>query len=179
MYKKSYQSPLGEILITSNGKYLTGLFFKDSKDFEGYKKYEEKDLAIFEDTSKWLDIYFSGKEPSFIPQYKIHGLTSFREEVIQLMLKIPYGKTVTYGELAKEIALKRGLSKMSAQAIGGAVGWNPICLIIPCHRVVGKNGDLVGYGGGIENKRRLLELESHSLSPFFISKGVKNNEEKM
>lgn len=178
MYQKIYHSPLGEIFITSDGKYLTGLFFNNSKNIKKNQKIKENDLSIFKDTTRWLDIYFSGKEPNFIPQYKIHDLTPFREEVIQLMLKIPFGKTVTYKDIAEEIVSKRKISKMSAQAVGCAVGWNPICLIIPCHRVVGAKGNLTGYSGGIENKIKLLKLEGNRLSQFFIPKGYKDNEKR-
>lgn len=99
-----------------------------------------------------LYIYFSGKEPDFTPKYKIEGLTEFRKEVIDIMNSIPFGKTLTYNDISKTIAQNRGIKKMSSQAVGGAVGWNPICIIIPCHRVVGANGNLTGYGGGIENR---------------------------
>ena len=118
----------------------------------------------------WLDIYFSGKNPDFTPKYKIENLTPFRSQVIDIMNKIPYGKTVTYNDIAKEIAQNRGIEKMSAQAVGGAVGWNPICIIVPCHRVVGTNGSLTGYGGGIQNKVKLLEIENNDMSKFTIPK---------
>ncbi len=116
-------------------------------------------LPIFKEVAKWLDVYFSGQVPNFVPKYKIVGATAFQAEVIAEVEKIPYGKVVTYGDIAKVIASKRGLRRMSAQAVGGAVGWNPVCLIVPCHRVVGVGGKLVGYGGGIENKIKLLQLE--------------------
>ena len=114
-------------------------------------------------TCRWLDEYFTGREPDFAPPYRIDGLTPFRSDVIDAMLKIPFGKTVTYGEIAAGIARRRGLKRMSAQAVGGAVGWNPICIIIPCHRVMGANGALVGYGGGIGNKISLLAHEGVGL----------------
>lgn len=158
-YKKDYLSPLGKISMISDGEYLTNLFFEDSKDIQKDFRYQEKELAIFDDTIKWLDLYFSGKEPSFTPKYKIEGLTPFRKQVMDILNQIPYGTTITYKEIAKQLAKKRNLSKMSAQAVGGAVGWNPICLIIPCHRVIGINGNLIGYRGGVKNKMKLLELE--------------------
>lgn len=127
-------------------------------------------MPIFDKTSKWLDIYFSGENPDFIPEYKIENLTPFRKQVIDIMNKIPYGKTTTYNDIAKEIAKSRGIKKMSAQAVGGAVGWNPICIIIPCHRVVGTNGLLVGYGGGINNKIKLLEIEKNDMSKYTVPK---------
>lgn len=168
-YKKTYISPLGIIYMRSDGEYLTGLWFEKSRDdLKHQGDFEEKDLSIFNETSKWLDIYFSGKEPGFTPKYKIENLTPFRKMVIDIMNKIPYGKVVTYNDIAKEIAKIKDLNKMSAQAVGGAVGWNPICIIIPCHRVVGSNGSLTGYGGGIKNKIKLLELEKNDMTKFII-----------
>lgn len=159
-YRKMYNSPLGIIHLASDGEFLTGLWFDGSRDSsKQIEEYELKDLEIFEDTIKWLDIYFIGENPNFIPKYKIDNMTPFRKRVIEIMLEIPYGKTITYNDIAKQIAKERGISKMSAQAVGGAVGWNPICLIIPCHRVMGAKGKLTGYGGGIENKVKLLEIE--------------------
>lgn len=127
-------------------------------------------MPIFDKTIRWLDIYFSGQEPDFTPEYKIENLTPFRKQVIDIMNKIPYGKTITYNDIAKEIAKSKGIEKMSAQAVGGAVGWNPICIIIPCHRVVGTNGSLVGYGGGINNKIKLLETEKNDMNKFTVPK---------
>lgn len=124
----------------------------------------EKNLPIFEETCKWLDIYFSGKNPNFTPKYKIKGTTEFRQEVIDIMNTIPYGKTITYNDIAKRIAKEKNIEKMSAQAVGGAVGWNPICIIIPCHRVVGTSGSLTGYGGGMNNKISLLKLEGMNIN---------------
>ncbi len=168
---KTYSSPLGKIFLTSDGQVLTGLWFDGSKDMKKHEgNFEEKNLSIFDETIKWLDIYFSGKNPNFVPKFKIQNLTPFRNLVIQIMLKIPYGKVITYNDIAKQIANERGIKKMSAQAVGGAVGWNPICLIVPCHRVVGANGNLTGYGGGIENKIELLKLEKVDIDNFFIPK---------
>ena len=129
-----------------------------------------KDLDIFDETADWLNSYFKGNNPDFTPKYKLENLTPFREEVFDIMNKIPYGEVITYNDIAREIADKRGIKKMSAQAVGGAVGWNPICIIIPCHRVVGSNGSLTGYGGGIKNKIGLLKLEGIDLSKFSIPK---------
>lgn len=171
IYKKIYQSPLGEIIINSDGENLTAVCFKDSMD---YGKYiidgEEKELPIFDETIKWLNIYFQGKNPNFIPKYKRDDITPFRKLVIDEMLKIPYGQTVTYNDISKAIAKKKGLKRMSAQAVGGAVGWNPVCVIIPCHRVVGTQGSLTGYGGGIKNKVELLKLEGNDMSKFTVPK---------
>ena len=156
--------------MASEGTALIGLWFEGQKYFADSIKEEctEKDLDIFDDTSRWLDIYFSGKNPDFIPEYKIENVTPFRQQVIDIMNKIPYGKTITYNDIAKEIAKNQGIEKMSAQAVGGAVGWNPICIIIPCHRVVGTNGSLTGYGGGIKNKIGLLEIEKVDMSKFSV-----------
>lgn len=163
IYKYKYHTPecFSDIIMNSDGKYLTGLWFEESKDILKHKvNCEEKELPIFKETSNWLDIYFSGKIPNFIPKYKIDNVTPFREEVINIMNTIPFGETITYSDIAKKIANKRKIERMSAQAVGGAVSSNPICIIIPCHRVVGINGKLTGYSGGIENKKALLIHEN-------------------
>ena len=171
----TYNSPIATIYMRSDGEYLTGLWFAGSKDSQKHSKdYTEKNLPIFEETKKWLDIYFSGKNPHFTPKYKINNLTPFRKLVIDIMNKIPYGEVTTYKKIAQEIATIKKIKKMSSQAVGGAVGSNPICIIIPCHRVVGTNGDLTGYGGGISNKIKLLELEQNDMRKFKYSKGVEN-----
>ena len=157
-----YKTPDGfsDLLLNSDGEYLTGLWFEGSADGSKHTSFgEEKELPVFRETCQWLDFYFAGKNPDFTPRYKINGLTPFRQEVIEIMKTIPYGETITYGEIAAIIDKKRGLTRMSAQAVGGAVGWNPICIIIPCHRVMGANGSLTGYGGGIANKIALLAYE--------------------
>ena len=170
-YKKEYNSPLGIIYIQSDGEFLTGLWFEKSKDSSKHmEESEEKELPIFDLTKKWLDIYFGGDIPNFTPKYKIENLTLFRKQVIDIMNKIPYGETITYNDIAKEIAKNNGIKRMSAQAVGGAVGWNPICIIIPCHRVVGTNGSLTGYGGGMKNKIKLLEIEKNDMSKFTVPK---------
>ena len=173
MYKFKYQTPknFSNILMNSDGEYLTGLWFENSKDNNKHKEdYIEKELPIFKETEKWLDEYFSGRCPQFIPKYKIKNLTPFRKEVIEILNSIPYGETITYKEISNIIANKHNINKMSSQAVGGAVGWNPICIIIPCHRVVGKDGNLTGYGGGINNKIELLKLEKNDMSKFFVPK---------
>lgn len=161
MYKWYYQTPDGfsDILMTSDGEYLTGLWFEKHIE-EG----QEIELPVFKETEKWLDCYFRGEIPDFVPKYKINNATLFRKEVIEIMKSIPYGQTITYGDIAKQIAKKNGIKRMSAQAVGGAVGWNPISIIIPCHRVMGANGKIIGYGGGISNKIALLELEKHGIT---------------
>ena len=172
-YKYIYKTPekLSNMIMNSDGEYLTGLCFEGSRDSSKHViNCEEKDLEIFKESSKWLDIYFSGENPNFTPKYKIANLTPFRQEIIDIMNSIEYGQTLTYNDIAKAIAEKRGIKRMSSQAVGGAVGWNPICIIIPCHRVVGTNGSLTGYGGGIKNKVELLKLEKNDMSNFFIPK---------
>ena len=164
IYKDTYKTPsnFSDMIMTSDGEYLTGLWFKCSKDELKHKEEgTNKSLSIFYDTKKWLDIYFSGNEPSFTPEYKIDNTTDFRKDTISKMNQIPYGKVVSYSDIAREVAKEKGIKKMSAQAVGGAVGANPICIIIPCHRVIGTDGSLTGYGGGIKNKIELLKLEGY------------------
>lgn len=173
VYKWIYKTPdnFDDMLMNSDGQYLTGLWFIGSKDASKHIiECEEKELLIFKETSKWLDIYFSGKNPNFIPQYKIKNLTPFRKEVADIMNSIPFGSTLTYNDIAKMIAERKGLKRMSPQAVGGAVGSNPICIIIPCHRIVGSNGSLTGYGGGIKNKVALLIHEQNDISTYFVPK---------
>lgn len=128
--------------------------------------FEEKNLAVFDQTRRWLDLYFSGREPGFTPALNPAG-SAFRRAVWEILLKIPYGKTTTYGQIAREIAAARGLAKMSAQAVGGAVGHNEISIIIPCHRVIGAHGSLTGYAGGIDRKIKLLQLEGVDMRGLF------------
>ena len=166
-YIHYYQSPLGEIILTSDGKSLTGLSYDFPEMLLPF--FIEKPLPIFSETDRWLDIYFSGKNPDFTP--KLHlKVTGFRKMVWDILLTIPFGQTITYGEIASRIAKQRGIPRMSAQAVGGAVGHNPIALIIPCHRVVGANGSLTGYAGGIDKKEQLLRLEQVDMSRLFIPK---------
>lgn len=159
-YIHHYPSPLGGITLASDGEALTGLWFDGQKYYGDNltKNCVEKRLPIFEQAEKWLDIYFSGREPDFTPALKMQT-TDFRKAVWEIMLTIPYGETMTYGEIAEKLALRKGIARMSAQAVGGAVGHNSISLIIPCHRVVGANGSLTGYAGGIDKKEKLLEIE--------------------
>lgn len=169
IYLNEYDSPLGAVTTADNGEALCGLWFNGQRHFGNvlpndciYKKTE-----VFSEAEKWLDIYFSGKEPDFTPALS-YGNTHFRKKVCDIMLNIPYGETVTYNDIAKEIAGESG--RMSAQAVGGAVGHNPISIIIPCHRVVGAKGNLTGYGGGLERKVRLLELEGVNTDMLFMPK---------
>lgn len=168
-YTARYKSPLGDILLASDDAGLTGLWFEGQRYFALHlaSDHIEKETDILMQAKKWLDIYFSGQDPDFIPPLHVEG-TSFHREVCEIMLSIPYGKTVTYGEIAQTIASRRGIRKMSARAVGGAVGHNEISIIIPCHRVVGANGNLTGYGGGISRKVRLLELEGVNMTGFYI-----------
>ena len=159
-----YTSPIGSITMASNGTALTGLWLDGQKYFAQTLSgaYEEKLLPVFEDTIKWLDIYFGGAVPDFTPELYVHS-TPFRKAVYDILLTIPYGQTMTYGEIAEILAQQTGKKKMSAQAVGGAVGHNPISIIIPCHRVVGADGKLTGYAGGLDRKSFLLDLEGNTI----------------
>lgn len=161
MYRSSYHSPLGKIYLTADEIGLTGLCFEQQKyvSYDQWKTQEEREIPVFQETKRWLDVYFSGREPDFLPALHLCG-TEFQWNVWNILTKIPYGKTTTYGAIAKEIAEDRNLQKMSAQAVGGAVGRNPIAIIVPCHRVLGAGGQLTGYAGGIERKKELLILEN-------------------
>ncbi len=190
LFRKSYPSPLGELTMVSDGKALTALSFQGEK-YEaavveesqigdrdnqavviGKTKTNEQEAdalekegakAVFDCTERWLDSYFSGHNPDFTPPICLKG-TSFQEDVWEILKRIPYGKVISYGEIARQIAEKRGLKRMSAQAVGGAVGRNPIAIIIPCHRVVGSNGSLTGYAGGLDKKTELLKIEGVLIS---------------
>lgn len=164
-YTTTCQSPMGELLLAADETGLTGLWFDGGRYFaEGLDPENEKrELPVFETVKKWLDIYFSGRKPDFMPPLHMIG-SPFQLSVWKHLLEIPYGKTVTYGELAKRIALERGRERMAAQAVGGAVGHNKISILVPCHRVVGANGSLTGYGGGLDKKERLLALEGVDMS---------------
>lgn len=150
MFTTEYNSPLGKIILASDGEFLTGLYFDGQKYFGGYGT--EKILPVFEQTKNWLDNYFGGNAPNFTPPLKITA-SDFRKSVYQILLKIPFGETKTYGEIAK-------ILETSARAVGNAVAHNPISLIVPCHRVIGVNGNLTGYAGGVDRKSKLLQLEN-------------------
>lgn len=156
----TYQSPLGEITMASDGEALIGVWFCGQKYFASTLSTErtEKNLPIFEESKRWLDEYFEGHNPNFMPAIHLKG-TSFQLTVWQILASIPYGQTITYGDIAQKIASTTGRAHISAQAVGNAVSHNPISIFVPCHRVVGANGNLTGYAGGIEKKDRLLELE--------------------
>ena len=170
-YTSRYASPLGSILLAADDIGLVGLWFEGQKYFAHglAKTHEEKELPLFAKVKRWLDIYFSGQQPQFTVPLHFIG-TAFQKEVWELLCTIPYGQTTTYGAIAKQLAAKRGLPQMSAQAVGGAVGHNKISIIVPCHRVVGKNGSLTGYAGGIDKKTALLRLEQADMRTFFIPK---------
>lgn len=162
LFKRRYITPeeFDDLIMISDGKKLTGLIFAGSENARKPSLTQnETSLPIFDNTREWLDEYFGGKIPSFTPEFDISSLTPFQQRVAALTLEIPYGKTATYGEIADIIAAERGITKMSSRAVGGAVGKNPVCIIIPCHRVLGANGAITGYGGGISNKIALLNIE--------------------
>lgn len=167
-FTQHYDSPLGGILLAADVVGLTGLWFDGQKYFaRGLSpEREERELPVLLEAKRWLDIYFTGKEPDFLPP--LHSIGSaFRRSVWEILLQIPYGRTTTYGEIARRLAEKQKLSRLSAQAVGGAVGQNAISIIIPCHRVVGTNGSLTGYAGGVDKKMKLLELEHADMRRFF------------
>ena len=152
-----YASPLGGMTLTSDGMALTGLYFDGERDFPDLSAAHKKDLPVFGEFMRWLDLYFAGKEPDFMPTLNPTG-TSFQMSVWAILRAIPFGETTTYGAIAKQLEKDTG-RRMSAQAVGGAVGRNPISILIPCHRVIGANGSLTGYAGGLDKKEYLLELE--------------------
>lgn len=165
IYKSIYKTPneFDDIVMESDGKFLTKLIFLNSSDSEKLSNDAEfKNLKIFSITKKWLDIYFNGDILDFTPEYKFYNLSYFTMEVIEYIKKIPYGKTITYGDIVSNIAKKKKIKQMSSQAVGGAVGRNPICIIIPCHRVMGANNKLTGFGGGLNNKINLLKKEGYN-----------------
>lgn len=172
-YKSTYQSPVGTIILTSDGIYLTGLWFKTSR-FLNLREFTDEqvnnELEIFNITKIWLDRYFAGERPNLneIP-IKLTG-SDFSMMVWDILKTIPYGKTITYGEIASLLAEQKGIKKMSAQAVGHAVGYNPVSIIIPCHRVIGSNGNLTGYGGGLDVKIGLLKHEMVDISSFYRPK---------
>ncbi len=171
IYTSEYISPMGGILIAADEIGIRGLWFEGQRFFARGLPEErtEEETPVIAEAKRWLDIYFTGKDPGFLPPLHPVG-SAFRQEVWQLLLQIPYGKTVTYGDIAKRLAEKTGVEGMSAQAVGGAVGHNEISIIIPCHRVVGTNGSLTGYAGGIDKKVKLLESERADMSRFFVPK---------
>lgn len=164
-----YDSPLGGILLAADEIGLTGLWFDGQKYFARDLPAErvERSTPVLSEAKRWLDVYFTGKEPDYMPPLHPAG-SAFRQSVWDILLQISYGQTTTYGEIARQLAEKQGLPRMSAQAVGGAVGHNEISVIIPCHRVVGTNGSLTGYAGGIDKKVKLLEWEHADMTGFFV-----------
>ena len=160
-YKYTYESPLGTMVMLGTLSYLTDLFFIDEDHAPSYDdaEYIEQLTGPFEVTIMWLDQYFNGKKPFITPPIQLEG-TEFRKSVWSILQTIPYGNTTTYGAIGIQIAQQQDKEKFSAQAVGGAVGHNPISIIIPCHRVIGSNGKLTGYAGGIERKKYMLDLEA-------------------
>ena len=179
-YTHLYRSPLGTITLAADSEGLTGLWFegqkyfaatldaqfKQLKFFADARRYGSTMLPIFEQTRRWLDNYFGGNDPGPAPPLHLQG-SPFRLAVWEILRQIPFGKTITYGEIAREIARRQGSKTVPAQAVGGAVGHNPVSIIVPCHRVVGSNGSLTGYAGGIERKVRLLALEKADMTGLF------------
>lgn len=159
-YTHHYESPLGWMTMAGDKSALSGLWFDGQAFFPDLSPalYTEQDLPVFEQADRWLDLYFSGKDPGFRPPLGLKG-TAFRRTVWEILLTVPYGRTVTYGEIAEAAARKTGRARISARAVGGAVGHNPVSLIVPCHRVIGADGRLTGYAGGIRRKQWLLERE--------------------
>ncbi|OZG64245.1 methylated-DNA--[protein]-cysteine S-methyltransferase [Bifidobacterium eulemuris] len=166
-----YQSPLGDILLAADDIGVTGLWFDGQKYYAHNlaTSVEEKETAALAEAKRWLDVYFSGKEPDFQPPIHFVG-TPFQCEVWEILQTIPYGRTVTYGQIAQRLAEQRGLPHFSSQAVGGAVGHNHISVIVPCHRVVGADGSLTGYAGGVRRKVALLELEHADMDALYVPK---------
>lgn len=172
-YKTFYNSPLGQMTVVSDGENLAGLWIEGQKYFESTlsERVEETDnLDIFRQTKAWLDRYFQGARPDIAELALAPAGNTFRQAVWKILREIPYGQVITYGDIARQIARERGLAKMSAQAVGQAVGHNPISVIVPCHRVVGAHGNLTGYAGGINLKIQLLAHEGVDIEQFFIPK---------
>lgn len=164
IYLTHFPSPMGEITLSSDGESLTGLWLEGQKYYASTISCETEtrdDLPLFHIVTEWLCRYFRGENPEISELPLSPKGSPFRQEVWEILKKIPYGTVTTYGEIAKEMAVRMNKPRMSAQAVGGAVGHNPISIIIPCHRVVGSNGSLTGYAGGIDKKIKLLELEGY------------------
>lgn len=158
MYYTYFNSPLGNLILTANNNALIGLDFQNSMNLEIISTHQNKETQILTNTKQWLDIYFSKKAPRFNVNICLVG-SDFQKEVWEILCKIPFGETISYGEIAQIIAKRRNIKRMSAQAVGKAAGSNKIAIIVPCHRVIGSNGSLVGYAGGLEKKSALLKLE--------------------
>ena len=167
-YMSRYASPLGDILLCADDAGLTGLEFTDRLRSVPDPA-QEADAPVLREAAAWLDAYFSGRVPDFTPPLHLVG-SPFQLAVWQMLPEIPYGRVVSYGALARALAARTGKARMAAQAVGGAVGRNPVSLIVPCHRVIGADGSLTGYGGGLDRKRALLALEKADTRSFFLLK---------
>ncbi len=169
-YSTTYPSPIGSLTLACDGENLVGLWMEGQKYHGGTISevmIEKDNLPILNDTKNWLDRYFIGQRPA-ISELPLAPIGSdFRQEVWRILCDIPYGEVISYGDIAKKMAAKLGLASMSSQAVGGAVGHNPISIIVPCHRVVGSNGSLTGFSAGVKTKFKLLELEGVNMSNFF------------
>lgn len=169
-YTMEYSSPIGRLTLASDGESITGLWTEGQKYFASTLEAEaaaKEGLPVFEKAREWLDRYFRGEAPEMDLPLAPKG-SAFRQSVWEILCGIPTGELMTYGEIAAQMAKKLGKPTMSAQAVGGAVGHNPISILIPCHRVVGANGSLTGYAGGIKAKIRLLELEKADISNLHV-----------
>lgn len=168
-YTYDYASPLGTLRLVSDEQSLMGIYFEGEYCPRGaaMRCTPEGMPPVLRETEAWLDEYFAGREPKGMPRLRLEG-TPFRQHVWALLLQIPYGEMVTYGALARRLALELGKGRMSAQAVGGAVGHNPVSILVPCHRVIGSGGNLTGYAGGLERKVRLLELEGVDMSQLYL-----------
>ena len=168
-YSTEYPSPLGTITLACDEDAVIGLWFNGQRHYGNIlpPEIERREHPLLREAKRWLDIYFSGREPDFLPPMR-YDSTPFRKCICDIMLTIPYGQTMTYGEIAAQAARRQGLDRMSAQAVGGAVGHNPISILIPCHRVVGSDGSLTGYAGGVANKQFLLELEGVDMTGLYV-----------
>lgn len=172
-YSTHYTSPVGDILLVSDENSIIGLWIGEQKYMEKTMPHDiiaKDDLPVLQEGVAWLDDYFAGKKPKLSRLSLAPTGSEFQQQVWRILTEIPYGELTTYGKIAKEVAQRMGKARMSAQAVGGAVGHNPISIIIPCHRVVGANGSLTGYGGGIEKKIKLLEHEKVDMTGLFVPK---------
>ena len=170
-YSTHYSSPVGSLLLASDGKNLVGLWIEGQKYYGctvSKETTEKDDLPVFTAAKYWLDKYFAGQKPAISDLPLAPSGGEFRKAVWKILSEIPYGEYMTYGDIAKKMAVQMNKTRMSSQAVGGAVGHNPLSIIIPCHRVVGANGSLTGYAGGIRKKIMLLEHEGADISRFFV-----------
>ena len=165
-YVHVYYAPFGRLTAVSDGEFLTGLWFRNSQPDDAIQiPDKEGKIPVFEQTRRWLDQYFEGKEPDFCPKLRLEG-SNFARKVWKILTEIPYGTCMTYGDIAGILTEKGSKKRMSPQAVGHAVGSNPVAIIVPCHRVIGAGGKLTGYGGGMDVKKYLLRIEGHDMEKF-------------